>query len=80
MTITSFDRTAAWIGRRAWKALHTTGAWVIWGILTLNYTGAALGTDPRYAPLSLLLLATLVLRIGVRLVRRPRPMAQPSPG
>ena len=80
MTITSFDRTAAWMGRCAWKALHTTGAWVLWGILTLNYTGATLDNDPRYAPLSLLLLATFALRIGARLLRRPRPMAQPSPG
>jgi hypothetical protein len=39
-----------------------------------------LAEDPRYAPLSLLLLAVLVLRLRVRFARRPRAVAQPSPG
>jgi hypothetical protein len=38
------------------------------------------GTDGRYAPLSLLLLAVLALRVGTRLARRSRPAVQPSPG
>jgi CheY-like chemotaxis protein len=31
MTVTSFDRTAAWLGRRAWNALHTVGSLTLWG-------------------------------------------------
>jgi sulfoxide reductase heme-binding subunit YedZ len=29
MTATSFDRTAAWIGPKAWRVLHTVGAYYI---------------------------------------------------
>ena len=31
MTATSFDRTAAWLGPRRWKRLHTVGAYYLWG-------------------------------------------------
>jgi len=30
MAATSFDRSAAWLGARAWKVLHTIGGLVIW--------------------------------------------------
>ena len=30
MAATSFDRSAAWLGPRAWKVLHTVGGLVIW--------------------------------------------------
>lgn len=37
MTLTSFDRTAAMIGRRAWSLLHTVGAHWIWLIFAISY-------------------------------------------
>ena len=37
MTATSFDRTVAWIGPRAWHRLHTTGMWYIWLSFALNF-------------------------------------------
>lgn len=36
MTITSFDRTAAFLGNRAWRILHTTGAYVLWVIFLVS--------------------------------------------
>jgi len=41
MTATSFDRPAAWLGRRAWKALHKTGSYVLWAIFFASYAGMA---------------------------------------
>lgn len=47
MTATSFDTTAAWLGRRAWKVLHTTGAWYLWLVFLLSYLSRAVH-DPHY--------------------------------
>ncbi len=30
MAFTSFNRTAAWVGPRAWKALHVVGSYYLW--------------------------------------------------
>ncbi len=70
MVATSFDRTAAWLGPRAWRTLHTTGVYYIWLIFFLTYL-------PRLAksPLYGLLVATLVADVGLRAfdaVRRRR--------
>jgi methionine sulfoxide reductase heme-binding subunit len=47
MAATSFDTTAAWLGRRAWKVLHTTGAWYLWLNFSLSYLTRAVH-DPHY--------------------------------
>ncbi|MEE2662641.1 MAG: hypothetical protein VX681_00870 [Myxococcota bacterium] len=80
MTLTSFDRTAAMIGRRGWKILHTSGAWLLWVVLAFNYTSAAVEQDVRYAPLSLLLIATFVLRMWQRFAHRSAASVRPLPG
>lgn len=36
MTVTSFDRTAAFVGVGVWKALHATGAYVLWTIFLIS--------------------------------------------
>jgi sulfoxide reductase heme-binding subunit YedZ len=61
MVATSFNRTAAWLGPRAWRALHTTGMYYIWLIFFLTYL-------PRLAkaPLYGFLVAVLLAGIGVR--------------
>ena len=37
MAATSFDRTAAWIGPRAWRRLHGLGARTIWFVFFVSY-------------------------------------------
>jgi methionine sulfoxide reductase heme-binding subunit len=48
MTATSFDTTAAWLGRRAWKILHSTGGWYLWFVFLLSYASRAVH-DPHYS-------------------------------
>jgi DMSO/TMAO reductase YedYZ heme-binding membrane subunit len=66
MAATSFDRTAAWIGRRAWRRLHTVGAYYVWAIFVLSYVPRAV-MAPAYAPLALVLFAALGLRLAARM-------------
>ena len=70
MTLTSFDRTAALLGRRAWKALHVWGLFSLWFALTANYLGAAIAESVSFAPLALVLLAALGVRIRAWFARR----------
>jgi len=72
MTATSFDTTAAMIGRRAWKILHTTGMHYIWFIFFISYTPRMLITSVVYAPFLILLVTGLGLRIAARVRVRPR--------
>lgn len=72
MTVTSFDRTAAMIGPRAWMWLHTVGAWYIWMSFALNF-GKRLAMNPMYWPA----MAIIVLALLVRLLaasRGPKPV------
>jgi hypothetical protein len=79
MAATSSDRAFAWLGRRRWRALHWTGAWVLWAIFALSYVPEALAV-PAYAPLALLVLAAGALRVGVGLREgRAQRSASPSP-
>jgi methionine sulfoxide reductase heme-binding subunit len=75
MVATSFDTTAAWLGRRAWKILHTTGVWYLWLVFLLSYASRAVH-DPHYwigvgAVLAALAVRTLPVRrsAGVQIVR-----------
>jgi hypothetical protein len=65
MTATSFDRSAAWIGRRAWLILHRTGAYYLWFVFFVTYLPSALHSA-IYVPHVLLLLAALGLRAFAR--------------
>ena len=80
MTLTSFERTAAWLSRSAWQRLHRVGSWGLWGVMTLSYTGAALETDARYAPLALMLLSVAGLRAWVYFAHQVAAPSQPVSG
>ena len=70
MAATSFDTTAAWLGARRWKRLHTTGVYYLWIVFTLTALGAA-NRDPIAAVSVALLLSAMVLRLMRRRVLRP---------
>ncbi len=61
MVATSFDRSAAWLGRRRWKQLHRIGGYYVWGVLVFTFATAG---RPLSAMFALLGLATLALRIA----------------
>lgn len=71
MATTSFDRTAAWIGPRAWRPLHWMGGYYIW-VSFIVTNGKRIGVSPYYALPVLLMIAILVLRIVAR--RRAAPV------
>jgi methionine sulfoxide reductase heme-binding subunit len=61
MALTSFDRTARWLGARRWRILHLTGAYIIWAIFALDYVPLAI-QKPFYIPFALLAVSIPVLR------------------
>jgi methionine sulfoxide reductase heme-binding subunit len=69
MTLTSFDRTAAWIGPRAWRILHTAGVYYIWFIFFISYFPRSI-VSIAYAPLAIVSVAALALRLPFGLGRR----------
>lgn len=72
MVATSFDTTAAWLGARRWKLLHTTGGWLIWIVFLYTWAGSA-QSHPVSGLMALLTLAALGVRVAaVRARRRPR--------
>lgn len=72
MVITSFDRTAVWLGPTAWRRLHTTGAYYIWFIFALSYVPRAF-ESALFWPFALLVIAALALRLAApSLARRSR--------
>ena len=78
MAVTSFDRTAAWIGARAWKVLHTVGALYLWGAFVNAFVVRALRM-PAYWPAVAIAVAAMVLRIAAwRRGRRARSPAGAS--
>ncbi len=71
MTATSFDRSAAWLGRRSWRRLHLTGSWVLWVIFFVSYAGRVATGALGHLPLVVALLAV----VGLRVATRPRRVA-----
>jgi len=63
MALTSFDRSAAWLGRRRWTNLHWAGSQYIWLLFFLAYSGRA-SQAVGYAAI----LAALVGAMGLRLI------------
>lgn len=61
MTLTSFARTAAWIGPRAWKLLHTAGVYYLW-VSFMIANGKRIPMSPLYGLPVILLLAAFALR------------------
>ena len=68
MAATSFDRTAAWLGPRPWKALHTIGGYYLWFVFLLTYLGNVARSAWLAVPV-VLLFAVLALRITARMRR-----------
>lgn len=63
MAATSNDRAVKALGVRNWGRLHTVGGYYIWIIFFQSYAPRAINVSPVYLLPTLLLLATLVLRI-----------------
>jgi DMSO/TMAO reductase YedYZ heme-binding membrane subunit len=72
MALTSSDAAVALLGKRAWKALHKTGAWWIWIVFAQTNAGAipvafeklGLGHQLLYVGIQLALMGALMLRIA----------------
>ena len=75
MTATSFDRTAAAIGPRAWRALHLTGGYYLLAQFTVSF-GKRIPEMPLYALFLIPLLAVFMLRM-VAMASKPTPRAVP---
>jgi sulfoxide reductase heme-binding subunit YedZ len=72
MAATSFDRTAAMIGPRAWRILHLTGGYYLWFQFMVSF-GKRVPGMPLYALFLIPLLAVMALRlIAMASVRTPR--------
>jgi methionine sulfoxide reductase heme-binding subunit len=65
MSLTSFNRTAAWLGPRAWKILHTAGIYYIWTSFMIAF-GKRIPMSTLYILPVTLLLALLVFRLWPR--------------
>jgi hypothetical protein len=63
MTVTSFDRTAAWLGPRRWRRLHLTAGYYIWFVFLASYLPRTIIESAAYAPFVVVLLAVLALRL-----------------
>lgn len=61
MAATSFDRTAAWLGPRAWRVLHTVGGYDIWLTFVIA-EGKRAVHDAYYWPYVALLIAVMAIR------------------
>jgi putative exporter of polyketide antibiotics len=62
MVATSFDRTAAMLGPRAWRVLHWTSAHFIWLSFMVTF-GKRTGANPAYWGFIAILLAIMALRL-----------------
>ena len=62
MTATSFDRTAAAIGPRAWRILHLAGGYYLWAQFVISF-GKRIPAMPLYSLFLIPLAAVFVLRM-----------------
>ena len=62
MAATSLDTTAAWLGPRRWKMLHTCGVYYIWSVFALTSFGGVM-RDPLSVVSVALLASALLLRL-----------------
>jgi hypothetical protein len=64
MTVTSFKRPAAWLGKRGWKILHTTGMHFFWLGLLFEYSSHLPKSMLIYSPFVILLVLAMMLRLA----------------
>lgn len=76
MASTSFDRTAAAVGPKAWHVIHTGGAWFLAIFFVVNFGRRAVLRPEMYWPYMALILAAIALRLIVRLRGRKRDTAR----
>ena len=62
MAATSFDRTAAWLGARRWKLLHTIAGYYLWFVFVATYVPNVARSAWLAVPV-MLLFAVLALRL-----------------
>lgn len=62
MSATSFDRTAALVGPRTWRALHLVGGYYLWFQFTVSF-GKRVPTMPGYTAFLIPLVAVMALRL-----------------
>jgi DMSO/TMAO reductase YedYZ heme-binding membrane subunit len=70
MTVTSFDRTAAWLSARQWRLLHLIGGWYIWVSFAVG-VGKRLPQGPIYWVMTALVLFAAIVRL-IAMARRNR--------
>ncbi len=67
MVATSFDVTAARLGRNAWRKLHTAGVWYLWFIFGFTFFGSAMAGDAIAAAFTGAFVLAMPLRLyGLR--------------
>ncbi|WP_158005753.1 ferric reductase-like transmembrane domain-containing protein [Tardiphaga robiniae] len=71
MAATSFNRSAAAIGPRAWRILHTTGIYYLWFQFMVSF-GMRIPQMPNYVWFVMPLLTVMALRITAAIVQRRR--------
>ena len=69
MAVTSTDRTAAWLGPKAWRRLLTFGLHLLWLFFAVAYTGRSF-VEPVFLPMAGLYLGLAGLRFTGRRSRR----------
>ncbi|MDI1435804.1 hypothetical protein [Polyangium sorediatum] len=74
MAVTSFEGPRKRMGPRAWRALHVSGMYLLWGIFVASY-GPRARSQPLYAAFLVLMLLALAVRITARRVRRTSDLA-----
>ena len=70
MAVTSFDRPAAWLGRRRWNVLHTVGPFYLWGVFLVSFVGRALRMPGYWLPVGLAVTAMALRVVAWRSGRR----------
>jgi sulfoxide reductase heme-binding subunit YedZ len=78
MALTSFDRTARWLGPRRWALLHRAGLHWLWFIFALNWTVLA-ASAAIYVPFAALTWGAAGLRFAALRARRRGPEAVAHP-
>lgn len=79
MVATSFDRTAAMLGPRAWRVVHKGGAWILAIFFVVNFGRRAVVMPGVYWPYVALILAAIAVRLvaGHRRLQVGRGVNQP---
>lgn len=62
MTVTSFKQPAAWLGKRGWKILHSTGMYFFWLGFLFEYSSNFHKSTLIYSPFVILLVLAMILR------------------